>query len=96
MDAYLTLVKRNATFTQVGIGAQPLSVNMGALAHTRVNLIGSLIGGIAETQAVINFCALNKIAPEIELINIKDINDTMDNVVAKKARYRYVIDMASL
>lgn len=96
VDAYLTLVKRNATFTQVGIGAQPLSINMGALAHTRVNLIGSLIGGIAETQAVIDFCALNNIAPEIELINIKDINTTMDNVVAKKARYRYVIDMATL
>jgi alcohol dehydrogenase (NADP+) len=96
IDAYLPLVKRNATFTQVGIGAKPLSVNMGALTHTRVNLIGSLIGGIAETQAVINFCASNNIAPEIELINIKDINTTMDNVVAKKARYRYVIDMATL
>ncbi len=96
IDAYLPLVKRNATFTQLGIGAQPLSVNMGALTHTRVNFIGSLIGGIAETQEVINFCALNNIAPEIELINIKDINDTMNNVVAKKARYRYVIDMATL
>ena len=96
VDSYLTLVKRNATFTQLGIGAQPFSVNMGALAHTRVNLIGSLIGGIAETQQVINYCALNNIAPEIELINIKDINDTMNDVVAKKARYRYVIDMATL
>jgi D-arabinose 1-dehydrogenase-like Zn-dependent alcohol dehydrogenase len=61
---------------------------MGALVHTRVNLIGSLIGGIAETQAIINFCALNNIAPEIEQINIKDINTAMKNVVDKKARYR--------
>jgi alcohol dehydrogenase (NADP+) len=96
IDAYLTLVKRDATFTQLGIGAEPLSVNMNGLTQTRVNFIGSLIGGIAETQEVINFCALNNIAPEIELINIKDINDTMNNIVAKKARYRYVIDMATL
>lgn len=80
----------------MGIGAQPLAVNMGAMAHVRVNLIGSLIGGISEIQAVMDFCALNNIAPEIELINIKDINETINNVVAKKARYRYVIDMATL
>jgi alcohol dehydrogenase (NADP+)/uncharacterized zinc-type alcohol dehydrogenase-like protein len=96
IDAYMPLVKRNATFTQVGIGAQPVSINMGLLVHARVNLIGSLIGGIAETQAVIDFCALNNIAPEIELINIKDINTAMNNVVDKKVRYRYVIDLSTL
>ena len=96
IDAYLSLVKRNATFTQVGIGAKPLVLNMGAFTHSRVNFIGSLIGGIAETQAVIDFCALHHIAPEIELISIKDINEAHNNVVDKKARYRYVIDMTTL
>jgi alcohol dehydrogenase (NADP+)/uncharacterized zinc-type alcohol dehydrogenase-like protein len=96
IDAYLPMVKRNATFTQVGIGAKPLVLNMGAFTHSRVNFIGSLIGGITETQAVIDFCALHHIAPEIELINIKDINEAHNNVVDKKARYRYVIDMTTL
>jgi alcohol dehydrogenase (NADP+)/uncharacterized zinc-type alcohol dehydrogenase-like protein len=94
--AYLPMVKRNATFTQLGIGAKDISINMGALVHDRVNLIGSLIGGIAETQNIINFCAENKIVPEIQVIGIKEINDAYINVVAKKARYRYVIDMATL
>jgi alcohol dehydrogenase (NADP+) len=96
IDAYFPMVKRNATFIQVGIGAKPLVLNMGAFTHSRVNFIGSLIGGIAETQAVIDFCALHNIAPEIELINMNDINEAHNNVVEKKARYRYVIDMATL
>lgn len=96
IDAYLPMVKRNATYTQVGMGAKDLTLNLNAFTSSRVNFIGSLIGGIAETQRVIDFCALNNIAPEIELINIKDINETHNNVVDKKARYRYVIDMATL
>lgn len=73
-----------------------LILNMGTFTHSRVNFIGSLIGGIAETQAVINFCALHHIAPEIELINMMTINEVHNNVVDKKARHRYVIDMATL
>lgn len=62
----------------------------------RRRLAGSVIGGIAETQQVIDYCAANKIAPEVEIIPISRVNEAWDRVVAKDVRYRFVIDMSTL
>jgi uncharacterized zinc-type alcohol dehydrogenase-like protein len=59
-------------------------------------LAGSLIGGIKETQEMLDFCALHKVYADIELISVQDINQAYDRVVASDVRYRFVIDIASL
>lgn len=65
------------------------------LAFARVNFNSSLIGGIPETQEVVDYCANNGILPEIEIIDAEGINQAWEDVVNKKARYRYVIDAAT-
>jgi alcohol dehydrogenase (NADP+)/uncharacterized zinc-type alcohol dehydrogenase-like protein len=66
------------------------------LISNRVNFNGSLIGGIAETQEVIDYCAKNKIYPQIQIIKAEKINEAWEKVVNKESRYRYVIDAASI
>ncbi|MES2064608.1 MAG: NAD(P)-dependent alcohol dehydrogenase [Bacteroidota bacterium] len=97
VSAYLTCVKPYGHFTQVGqpIGGK-LEINNTNFMFSRVNYNSSLIGGIPETQEVMDYCALNKIYPQIEIINVKDINTVWDKVVNKEARYRYVIDAATI
>ncbi|SDM25846.1 NAD(P)-dependent alcohol dehydrogenase [Pedobacter antarcticus] len=96
MSAYIDCVKPYGYFTQVG---QPingeLTINNFNMIFNRVNFNGSLIGGIPETQEVMNYCAENKIYPEIEVIKASEINDAWTKVVNKGARYRYVIDAAT-
>jgi alcohol dehydrogenase (NADP+) len=65
------------------------------LVHGRKSLAGSMIGGIAETQEVIDYCAARNIKAEVEVIGVQDINRAYDRVVSKDVRYRFVIDMAS-
>jgi len=97
VSAYLTCVKPYGHFTQVGqpIGGK-LEINNTNFMFSRVNYNSSLIGGIPETQEVLDFCALNKIYPQIEIIKASEINDAWDKVVNKQARYRYVIDAATI
>jgi uncharacterized zinc-type alcohol dehydrogenase-like protein len=94
---YASCVKPYGSFTQVGqpIGGK-LTINNGNFIFSRVNYNGSLIGGIPETQEVMDFCALNKIYPQIQIIDAKEINNVWDKVVNKEARYRYVIDAATI
>jgi alcohol dehydrogenase (NADP+)/uncharacterized zinc-type alcohol dehydrogenase-like protein len=72
-----------------------LTINNFNMVNNRVNFNGSLIGGIPETQEVIDYCALNKIYPQIEIIKAEEINEAYDKVVNKEARYRYVIDAST-
>lgn len=97
VSAYITCVKPYGSFTQVGqpIGGK-LEINNTNFMFSRVNYNSSLIGGIPETQEVMDFCALNKIYPQIEVVDAKDLNAVWDKVVSKKARYRYVIDAATI
>lgn len=91
--AYASVVKPNGFFTQVGMpDGFELTLNALGLAASRVNFNASLIGGMPQTQEVVNYCAENKIYPQIEIIDAKEINNAWKNVVDKKARYRYVID----
>ena len=96
MSPYIDCVKKYGYFTQVG---QPingeLTINNFNMIFNRVNFNGSLIGGIPETQEVVDYCADNKIYPQIQVIKASEINDAWDKVVNKEARYRYVIDAST-
>jgi len=97
MSGYIDCVKPYGYFTQVG---QPingeLSINNFNMIFNRVNFNGSLIGGIPETQEVMDYCAENKIYPQIQIIKAEEINDAWEKVVNKQARYRYVIDASTI
>lgn len=96
INAYLVLLKRDGTLTQVGVPAEPLSVQVSSLVFGRHNFSGSLIGGIKETQEMLDFCGKHAITSDIELIPIQKINEAYDRVVKNEVKYRFVIDMASL
>jgi len=93
---YVSCVRPYGYFTQVG---QPingaLELNNSLMMNNRVNFNSSTIGGIPETQEVMDYCALNKIYPQIEIISANQLNEAWDKVVNKEARYRYVIDGVS-
>ncbi len=95
--SYASLAKPYHQFTQVGmpIGGK-LTVNNFVMIRNRVNINGSLIGSIAETQDVMNYCAENKIYPQIQLIDASKVSDAWKSVVNKEARYRYVIDSSTI
>jgi uncharacterized zinc-type alcohol dehydrogenase-like protein len=96
INAYLILLRRDGTLTQVGLPSEPLAVQVGSLIFGRRNFSGSLIGGIKETQEMLDFCGQHNITADIELIPIQKINEAYDRVVKNDVKYRFVIDMASL
>ena len=96
INAYLQLLKLDGTLTQVGVPEQPLPVSVFNLILPRRNFAGSLIGGIAETQEMLDFCAKHGIVSDIELIPIQKINEAWARMLKQDVRYRFVIDMASL
>jgi len=95
--AYSSVVKPYGSFTQVGmpIGFELTLSNLG-LAGSRVNFNASNIGGIPETQEVVNYCADNQLLPKIQIIKAEEINDAWTKVLNKEARYRYVINTATI
>ncbi|KLT66739.1 NAD(P)-dependent alcohol dehydrogenase [Pedobacter sp. BMA] len=97
MSPYIDCVKPYGNFTQVG---QPINgalpINNFNMIFNRVNFNGSMIGGIPETQELMDYCAENKIYPQIQIIKAGEINDAWEKVVKKQARYRYVIDAATI
>ena len=96
INAYLSLLKLDGTLTLVGAPEQPLPVSAFNLLLPRRNFAGSAIGGIAETQEMLDFCATHRIVSDIELIPIQKINEAWDRLLKQDVRYRFVIDMASL
>jgi len=96
VNPYLALLKRDKTMVLVG-AIEPLKgVNGGALVVKRKRLAGSLIGGIKETQEMLNFCGEQDIVSDIEIIDIQNINTAYERVVNSDVKYRFVIDMQSL
>ena len=81
-----------------GVGAvEPLqNVNAAQLIFGRKTLAGSLIGGIKETQEMLNFCGEHNIVSDVEIIQIKDINNAFERLIKSDVKYRFVIDMESL
>jgi uncharacterized zinc-type alcohol dehydrogenase-like protein len=96
LSAYLGLLRLDGTMVNVGAPAQPLPITVFTLFGNRRSFAGSSIGSIAETQEMLDFCATNGIAPEIELISADQINDAYERVLRSDVRYRFVIDTASL
>ncbi len=96
LNPFIPFLKRNASLVVVG-ALEPLSsMNNMEIAGHRRSVGGSLIGSIAETQEVLDFCAEHNIGPDIQIIDMKDINDAYDKVENKEVRFRYVIDISSL
>jgi uncharacterized zinc-type alcohol dehydrogenase-like protein len=96
LNAYLDLLKRDGTLTLVGAPETPLPVGAFSLLFKRRQLAGSGIGGIRETQEMLDFCAEHAITADIELIRIQQINEAYERLRKSDVRYRFVIDMASL
>ena len=96
VNPYLALLERDGRMTLVGaLEALEPGFNNGPAAFGRLSLGGSLIGSIAETQEILDFCATNEIVSTIDRIPLDRINDAFDKVVDGQVRYRYVIDMAA-
>ncbi|MDU8457490.1 NAD(P)-dependent alcohol dehydrogenase [Pseudomonas syringae group sp. J254-4] len=97
LDAFLSLLKRDGTMTLVGAPAEPHpSPAVFNLIFKRRSLAGSLIGGIQETQEMLDFCAEHGIVSDIEMIAMQDINEAYERMLKGDVKYRFVIDMASL
>lgn len=96
LNPFIPLLKRNASIVVVGALEPMVAVNNMLVAFHRNSVGGSLIGNIADTQEVLDFCAEHGIGPDIEVIDIKDVNDAYRKVEDGEVRFRYVIDMATL
>ena len=96
VNPYLQLLKRDGQMVLVGVPTQPLTVAPTNLILSRKSLAGSLIGGIKETQEMLDFCAKHKIVSDIEIIPIQKINEAYERVIRSDVKYRFVIDMKSL
>ena len=96
LNSYLGLLKLDGTHCLVGAPEKPMPVAAFSLLMPRKSLAGSGIGGIAETQEMLDFCARHGISSDIELIPIQKVNEAYDRLLKGDVRYRFVIDMASL
>jgi uncharacterized zinc-type alcohol dehydrogenase-like protein len=97
LDTYLALLKINGTMTVVGIPAEPHpSPSVASLIGARRSLAGSLIGGIKQTQEMLDFCAKHNILSDTETVAIQDIETAFSRMLKNDVKYRFVIDMASI
>ncbi|WP_406061591.1 NAD(P)-dependent alcohol dehydrogenase [Streptomyces sp. NBC_01077] len=95
-NAYLSLVKTDGALVNVGAPEEPVSIGLFSLIGGRKTLAGSMIGGIAETQEMLDFCAEHGLGAEIELIRAEQINEAYERVLASDVRYRFVIDASTI
>ncbi|HET9962628.1 MAG TPA: NAD(P)-dependent alcohol dehydrogenase [Nitrospiraceae bacterium] len=95
-NAYLELLKTDGTMILVGAPDKPASIEAFPLLLRRRRLVGSLIGGIKETQEMLDFCARHKLGAEVEVIPIQRVNEAYERLARGDVRYRFVIDLASL
>jgi uncharacterized zinc-type alcohol dehydrogenase-like protein len=96
INAYLALLKIDGSLVLVGAPEHPLPVSAFSVIANRRSFSGSAIGGLAETQEMLDFCGKHNIVSDIEMINIQDINKAYDRLLKSDVKYRFVIDMASL
>ncbi|MGW4352123.1 NAD(P)-dependent alcohol dehydrogenase [Nocardia sp. NPDC004582] len=96
IDDYLKLLRLDGSLVALGLPDQPYSVRASTLAGFRRSLSGSMIGGIAQTQEMLDFCAEHGIGAEIEVISADRIDDAYERVIASDVRYRFVIDTATM
>ncbi|MEU0561379.1 NAD(P)-dependent alcohol dehydrogenase [Dactylosporangium sp. NPDC006015] len=96
LDAYLSLLVVDGVLVSVGGPPEPMQVHSGSLSLQRRILTGSIIGGLPQTQEMLDFCAEHGIGADIEVIGIDQVNDAYERVLASDVRYRFVIDTATL
>ena len=96
ISAYLNLLKRDGNLTLVGAPEKPLSVAAFPLIFKRRSFSGSLIGGLPETQEMLDFCGQHNITCDIEMIRMDEVNTAYERMLKSDVKYRFVIDMASL
>lgn len=96
LDAYLRLLKVDGAFVNVGAPEEPVALNLFSVIGGRKTLAGSMIGGIAETQEMLDFCAEHGLGSEIEVIAAEQVNEAYERVLASDVRYRFVIDTATI
>jgi len=95
-NVYLNLLKRDGTMILVGAPSEPIGLSAFALILRRRRLVGSLIGGIRETQEMLECCAKHDITSDVEVIPIQQVNEAYERVVSGDVRFRFVIDLESL
>jgi len=95
-NEYLGLLKTSGVMILVGAPPQPTPVSAFPLIMGRRSLVGSLVGGIKETQEMLDYCAEHNITSDVEVIDIKNINEAYERTIKQDVRYRFVIDMATL
>lgn len=96
LNAYLALLKLDGSLVVVGVPPKPQALSVFSLIMPRRTLAGSLIGGIAETQQMLDFCGAHNIVCDIEMIRMQQINEAYERMLKSDVKYRFVIDMASL
>ena len=96
LNAHLELLKTDGTMILVGVPDKPAQLGAFPLILKRRRLVGSLIGGIQETQDMLDFCAKHRIGADVEVVSIQQVNEAYDRLVRGDVRYRFVIDMSSL
>ena len=96
LEPYLTQLKRDGTMVLVGVPDTPPALHAGALIFGRRSLAGSLIGGVAETQEMLDFCAEHGIVSEVEVIDIASINSAYERMLKGDVKYRFAIDCATI
>jgi uncharacterized zinc-type alcohol dehydrogenase-like protein len=96
LDPYLALLKQDATITLVGLPEKPPCISMFSLITKRASIAGSMIGGMVETQQMLDYCGEHNIVSEVEVIPIQKINEAFERMLKQDVKYRFVIDMSSL
>jgi uncharacterized zinc-type alcohol dehydrogenase-like protein len=96
LNMYLNLLKLNGALVLVGVPEKPLEVHAFSVISNNRILAGSMIGGIEETQEMLDYCAANNITSDVEIIPIQQIEQAYERTIKADVRYRFVIDMQSL
>lgn len=96
VDSYLSLLRVNGTLINVGAPAEPSQYNVFSLILSRRSIAGSLVGGLPETQEMLNFAAAHGITPQIEVIRADQVDEAYERILRSDVRYRFVIDISTL
>ena len=96
LNAYIALLKRDGNLTMVGAPAEPHAVAGFGLIFGRRSLSGSAIGGIAETQEMLDFCGAHNIVADVEVVGVQQINEAYARMLRSDVKYRFTIDMSTL
>ena len=96
LEPYLELLKQDGTLTIVGLPEKPPSLDIFHLIGKRISVAGSMIGGMPETQEMLEYCGKNNITADVEVISIDKVNEAFERLLKQDVKYRFVIDMSTL